>query len=215
MTFKNLMKEEIKVDKKAFLNAVNAQKPMAITAHGDILFGEAQELPPQPYIFVGKPASLTGSALTPPTPLKKILGENYDVKDEGDVVSIYAGRAWQELLAANEPYALYLDTTADGIAEFTDEALEDLVWYSCEFGLNYREIADHLEAHCDGTVVCVENERPYSFNGAAYYDDIEAVRKEAKKFLADTLKQRIDEGKIDLSTLSDDEEEALRFFGLL
>jgi len=215
VTFKNLMKQEIKVDKKSFLNAVNAQKPMAITAEGEILFGEGEELPAQPYIFVGKPASLTGSALTPPTPLKKILGENYDVKDEGEHVSIYAGRAWQELLAANEPYALYLDTTADGIAEFNDKVLEDLVWYSCEFGLNYREIADHLEKAVEGTVVCVENEKPYSFNGAAYVEDIAKARDEARNFIVRTLKERLKKGTIDPDTLEEEEEEALRYFGLI
>ncbi|WP_457597210.1 hypothetical protein [Hydrogenimonas sp.] len=210
----NLIEIPVNVDKKAFLNAVNARKPIGITVYGEIVPGAAESLPPNPYIYVGTPASLMPSALAPATPLAKILGDNYEVKDEGDKISIYAGRAWQELLSANEPFALYLDTTADGIAEFNDKALEEMLWYSCEFGLNYREVADHLEASCDGLILCVENERPYSFNGAVFVDDIEQARKEAKKFLTETIKKRLDEGKIDRDTLSDDEEEALNFFGL-
>jgi hypothetical protein len=209
------MKERVEMDKKAFLDAVNAQKPIGITHEGKIVEGSHETLPPQPYVYVGTPKSLVGSGAEKPTPLAKVLGENYDVKDEGEKVSIYAGRAWQELLAANEPFALYQDTTADGIAEFADETLEDLVWYSCEFGLNYREIAEHLEKACDGLVRCVENEKPYTFNGSAFVDDIEQARAEAKKFITETLKKRLEEGKIDPETLENEEEEALRFFGLL
>lgn len=215
MVFKNLMKEDVKVDKKAFLEAINAQKPMAVTHEGEILFGRPDDLPAKPYVYVGQPASLTGTAGTPPTPLKKILGENYEVKDEGETVAIYAGRAWQELLAANEPYALYLDTTADGIAEFNDEVLEDLVWYSCEFGINYREIAEHLEKHCDGLILCVENEVPYNFNGAVFVDDIQKAREEAKRFMVDTLQSRIKKGAVDIHNLTPEEREALAYFGLI
>ena len=215
MKFKNLMKEHVEIDKKAFLNAINAQKPMALTAEGEILFGTPDELPAQPYVFVGMPKSLVGTALTPPTPLAKILGDNYEVKDEGDRVSIYAGRAWQEMLAANAPFAAYQDTTADGIAEFADKGLEDLIWYSCEFGINYREVAEYLEKSVEGTVLCVENERPYSFNGSAFIDDIEEARVKARRFITETLKERIEKGEIDPTDLSSEEEEALRFFGLL
>lgn len=215
MKFKNLIKENVEVDKKAFLNAINARKPMAVTAEGEILFGKPDELPAQPYIFVGTPKSLVGTDQTPPTPLAKILGDNYEVKDEGEKVSIYAGRAWQELLAANAPFAAYQDTTADGIAEFTDVGLEDLIWYSCEFGINYREVAEYLEKSVEGTVLCVESERPYSFNGSAFIHDIEEARVKARQFITDTLKKRIEQGEIDLSDLSPEEEEALRFFSLI
>ena len=54
MTYYNLLKHDIKVDKKSFLDAVNAQKPIAITLDGDILEASG-DLPSQPYIFVGTP----------------------------------------------------------------------------------------------------------------------------------------------------------------
>ena len=94
---------------------------------GNIVEGEQNILPAQPYIFVEKPKSLVGSALVKPTPLAKILGDNYEAKDNGDKISIYAGRAWQEVLKANEPFCLYQDTTSDGITEFSDNELDDLI----------------------------------------------------------------------------------------
>ncbi|BDY11980.1 hypothetical protein [Hydrogenimonas cancrithermarum] len=215
MKFYNLLNYKIETEKPTFLNAINAQKPMAITLDGKIVEGEKESLPIQPYIFVGKPKSLVGSGLTKPTPLAKILGDNYEVKDEGDKISIYAGRAWQEVLMANEPFYLYQDTTSDGITEFTDDKLDDLIWYSCEFGINYREVAEFLEKSVDGTVVCIENENPYHFNGCTYVDSLEDARAKAFDFIKETLKQRIESGEIDLEDLEEDEEEALRFFKLL
>ena len=215
MTFRNLIKEPVTVDKKRFLNAVNAQKPIAITLNGEILEGDSESLPAQPYVFRGTPKSLVSSSVTKATPLAKILGDNYEVRDEGETVAIYAGRAWQELLAANEPFALYQDTTADGITEFSDKELDELVWYSCEFGINAREVAEFLEKEVSGAVVCIENERPYNFNGCAYVDDIETARKKAFDFIRETLRARLEKEEIEIDTLEEAEEEALRFFGLL
>jgi len=211
----NLLNYQVEVDKNAFLNAINVQKPIAITLEGNIVEGEQNILPAQPYIFVGKPKSLVGSALVKPTPLAKILGDNYEVKDNGDKISIYAGRAWQEVLKANEPFYLYQDTTSDGITEFSDNELDDLIWYSCEFSINYREVAEFLEQNIEGTVICVENENPYHFNGCAYAENIEEARKKAFEFIKETLKKHIDNKEIDLDNLEDDEEEALKFFGLI
>jgi len=84
----NSIDYQVEVEKSAFLNAINAQKPIAITLFGEIIEGEQNTLPSQPYIFVGKPKSLVGSTIIKPTPLAKILGDNYEVKDNGNKVSI-------------------------------------------------------------------------------------------------------------------------------
>jgi len=214
VTFHNLMKQSVEVDKKSFLDCINARRPIGITIDGEIVTGKAGDLPPQPYLFVGTPRSLTGGATVEATPLAKILGESYEVRDEGEKITIYAGRAWQELLAANAPFATYQDTTADGIVEFSDEALENLIWYSCEFGINHRDVAEHLEERMDGRIVCIENERPYSFTGSAFIDDLEAARCIAFDFIRSVLSRKIEEGTIDPDDLSKEEEEALNFFGL-
>jgi len=211
----NLLNYQVEVEKTAFLNAINAQKPIAITLEGEIIEGEQNSLPAQPYIFVGKPKSLVGSTVIKPTPLAKILGDDYEVKDNGNKISIYAGKAWQEVLKANEPFYLYHDGTSDGITEFSDKELDDLIWYSCEFSINYREVAEFLEQNIEGTVICVESEKPYHFNGCAYVDNIEEARKKAFEFIKDTLQKRIEDKKIDLNNLEDEEEEALKFFGLI
>ncbi|WP_353662478.1 hypothetical protein [Hydrogenimonas sp. SS33] len=210
----NLIDHPVRVDKKAFLNAVNAQKPIAVTLDGEILEADG-ELPARPYIFVGKPRSLVGRGLVKPTPLSQILGESYEVKDEGDHISIYAGRAWEELIKANEPYYLYQDNTSEGIAEFTDSELDEHIWYSCEFGINCREVAEMLEKEVEGTLLCIETEKPYNFAGCAFVDDIETARKQSFDFIRAELEKKIASGEIDTEELEEAEEEALKYFGLL
>ena len=214
MQFFNLTEKRIRIDKKAFFEAINLSEPIGITYQGEIVKVQDTVLPSMPYIYLGTPASLVGDAAIPPTPLAKVLGENYEVKDEGEKIAIDAARAWKELLQINEPFALYCDTTADGIAEFNDKELEDLIWYSCEFGLNYREVAEHLEKSVDGVVLCIETQRPYNFNGCAFVDDIEAAREEAKKFLKSAIEEKLQKGEVDMQNLSDEEEAALAFFGI-
>ena len=210
----NLVDHPVQVDKKAFLDAVNAQKTIAITPEGEILEADG-ELPAQPYIYVGTPRSLVGNAVTPPTPLAHVLGENYEIRDLGEKIEIYAGRAWQELLKTNEPYYLYQDTTSDGIAEFMDEKLDEHIWYSCEFGINCREVAEMLEKEAEGTLLCVETEKPYNFNGCAFVEDIEDARRRSYNFIQTSLKQKIETREIELDNLEEAEEEALKFFGLI
>ncbi len=214
MTFLNLYKNPVKIDKKTFLNAVNRQSPMAITPSGDIFYGAIETLPPQPYIYVGQPASLTGSSLSAPTPLTKILGDNYDVEDEGETISIDVSRAWQELLTANEPFCLYQDTTADGITEFSDQKMDELLWHCCEFDIQPREVAEFLEKNVKGTVICLEVERPYSFNGCAFVENLDEAYEKAYTFLRQRIREKIASKEIDPKALEADQEEALRFFDL-
>ena len=210
----NLVDHPVRVDKRAFLNAVNAQKPIAVTPEGEILEAGG-ELPARPYIYIGTPRSLVGNAVTPPTPLANVLGENYELKDLGETIEIYAGRAWQELLKINEPYYLYQDTTSDGIAEFMDEELDEHIWYSCEFGINCREVAEMLEKEAEGTLLCIETEKPYNFNGCAFVEDIADARRRSYDFIRKSLKEKIEKEEIEPDNLEEAEEEALKFFGLL
>ncbi len=212
MTVYNLLNHMPKVDKKAFLEAISDQKPIAITIDGNIIEGPLDNLPAQPYIYMGQPRSLIGSKKSKPTPLEKILGDSYEVKKEGDEILIYAGRAWQDVLNANAPYCLYQDTASDGITEFSDKNLDDLIWYSCEFGINYRNVAEFLEKEVEGSVICIENESPYQFNGCAFVSDMEEARKKAHEFIRSRLQNMIEEKEIDLEDLEEDEEEALRYF---
>lgn len=212
----NLLNHIVKVDKKSFLDALNSGRRIAITPEGEIVEeNENGTLPPQLYIYAGKPGSLTGNGVGRPTPLSKILGENYEVRDEGERVAISADKAWERIVEANLPRFHYLDVAGEGIGEFSDKELDNLIWYSCEFGINYREVAEHLEKSVDGTVLCIEHLEPYRFNGCVYIDDIEKARRVAFDFIVSELKRRIDEGAIDTEDLEDEEEEALRFFGLL
>lgn len=215
MKIYNLLNYQVEVEKSRFLNAINAQKPIAITIEGEIIKNEQGSLPSLPYIFIGKPKSLVRTTLMNPTPLSKILGDNYEIEDNNNKITICAKKAWQEVLKANEPFYLYQDTTSDGITEFTDDELDDLIWYSCEFGINYREVAEFLEKNVEGTIVCVENENPYYFNGCIFVDNIKIAREKAFLFIKESLKNKIDSKEIDLNNLENDEKEALKFFELI
>ena len=213
MKFHNLAEQQTAVDKKEFLDAVNAGKEIGITIDGKIVETEGG-LPKAAYIFVGRPKSLTGNAVTKPTPLAKILGENYEVKDEGAKITINAAKAWQETLLANAPHSLYQDIGGEGISEFSDKELDEFIWYSCEFGIEYRDVAEYLEERIDGTILFIENKVPYQFNGCAITDDLEKARTLAYTFIKEKIAEKIEEGTIDIDDLSDDEEEALAFFNL-
>ncbi len=211
MKFYNLAEYKTEIEKKAFLNAVNSGSEIGITLDGEIV--QAKDgVPKGAYIFIGRPKSLTGSAVTKPTPLAKVLGENYEVKDEGDKISINAAKAWQEVLLANAPHSLYQDIGGEGISEFSDKELDDLIWYSCEFGIEYRDVAEYLEDKIDGTVIYIENKVPYQFNGCAISDDLQKARKLAFDFIRERIGEKLENGEIELDFLSEEEEEALAFF---
>ena len=214
MRFYNLAEEKTKVDKKSFLDAVNSGREIGITIDGQIVATKDGALPKDAYIFIGRPKSLTGNAVTKPTPLSKILGENYEVEDEGDKITISAAKAWQETLLANAPHSLYQDIGGEGITEFSDKELDKLIWYSCEFGIEYRDVAEYLEERIEGTIIFIENKVPYQFNGCAITDDLQNARSIAYTYIRDKIAGKIEDGTIDIDDPSDDEAEALDFFKL-
>ncbi len=212
MKLYNLVKDLVKVDKREFIEVVNAGKFIGITPEGEIIEAKEGSLPKNLYIYAGVPKPIIGSAVTKATPLAKTLGENYDIKDEGEKISISAAKAWEEIVESNSKHTLYLDAAGEGISEFSDEELDNLIWYSCEFDINYREVAEFLESSQEGTILCIEREEPYIFNGIALIDNLQKAREDAYRFIQNELKSGIESGKIELDDLTDEEIDALKFF---
>lgn len=205
----NLFKEIIVVGRTEFMNAINSHKKFAITHEGKIEF---------------EPFSATTMAIfegtTPPPsplspnlqrPLNEMLGKDYRIVEDEDRILIKAAGAWQNIIGYNRIRALYDDTTADGIDKFADKELEQIGWHATEFNITYREIVDQFENHCDGTVICIEQEEPYQFSGLGFVSDIEQARKVAFDFCIATIKEKLANDP-DYATLSDDEEEAKNYF---
>ncbi len=205
----NLFKEIIVVARNDFMNAINANKKFAITHEGKIEF--------EPFssamiaIFEGTipPPSLLSPNLQ--RPLIDMLGKDYRIVEDDDRILIKASPAWQNIIGYNRLRALYDDTTADGIDKFADKELEQIGWHATEFNITYREIVEQFENHCDGTIICIEQEEPYQFSGLGFVSNIEQTRKVAFDFCVSTIKEKL-ANDLDYTTLSDDEEEAKNYF---
>jgi hypothetical protein len=206
----NLLKEIIIVEKQPLLNAISSQKYFGICLNGEITFDPDNKI----VIYKGKHTPKI-SALTPKKPIsiKDFLGPNYRVAEDQTKVGIKASTAWQDIIGFNYDNALYDDTTAEGVHEFSDDSLEQIGWYADEFGIDYRELIDIIEANCKGTLLCVEQEEPYNFSGLGFVDD----PKEAYDLLYNHCQEKI-KNKIATDTLykkdqlNNSELEAAKFF---
>ena len=213
----NLFKEIITAKKSEVIQAINSGKIFAINYKGEIKtppYSEKEIL-----IFEGKHTSKPVSALTPPTPIKisDVFGNNYQIVEDDERVLIKAFSNWQALIGLNTPRSSYDDTTADGVAEFSNKKIENIGWLATEFNINYRDMVEEMEEKCEGITLCIEQEEPqYQFSGLGFiFNDDEAEKtifEFSKKHVADKIKNHEDFKK---DLLTDDEEEAARFFGLL
>lgn len=212
----NLLQEIITVDRAALTAAINASSPFGITIKGEI------HHPPYRakscYIFQGSVARPAVSIMQPAKPrsLAELLGGSLQVVEDGERVMIKAGRDWQRIMGYNLPGADYDDTTGDGIAEFTDGMLEDIGWHATEFDIGYRELVNEIETLCDGTLLCIENEgEHYQFSGMGFIDDIECARETCFGYCVTKIRTLLrDDESYRNGDLTDDEEDALSFFGI-
>ncbi len=216
MTKFNLFKEIIIAEKASLLQAINSAKVFGINIKGEIIYEPFSDK--EILIYQGKYTPAPTSALTPTAtpPLETMLGKNYQLVIDGQRVLIKAFSNWQELIGINTPRASYDDTTADGVAEFSNKELENIGWQATEFNIKYRDLVELLEEKCDGTILCIEQEEPYQFSGLGFLSDDEQAKevmfeycqKEAKKLMNNDPMYAKDE-------LNDDEEEAAEFFKLI
>lgn len=205
----NLFKEIIIVDKDDFLRAASSAKSFAITCSGEIRYAPFAD--DTISIFEGSISPLSPLSTNLSRSISSMLGSNYRIVEDDDRLLIKASGAWQSIIGYNQKRALYDDTTGDGIAEFSDKALEDMGWHATEFNIGYREIVEQFEEKCEGILLCIEQEEPYQFSGLGFVFDLEHVRKIGFEYCAKVIKEKLENDE-DFATLSDDEEEAAEFF---
>lgn len=208
----NLFKEIVIVSKSDFLRAANSAKPFAIAYNGEIHF----EPFPQSLISIyeGSIPPLSPLSTDLSRPLTSMLGDKYRIVEDDDRILIKAFGAWQNIIGFNRLRALYDDTTADGIDKFSDKELEKIGWHATEFNISYRDIVEQFEKECEGILFCIEQEEPYQFSGLGFLSDMKQVQKTAYNYCAAVIKDKI-ENDSDYSTLTDDEEEAAKFFNVI
>jgi hypothetical protein len=208
----NLFNEIIVVKRSDLLNAINSNTEFAITYEGDIIY---ENFGTKPLIYRGIITPELSSTLAPQQPkaLGELLGVTYKVVEDDERVLIKAAAAWQDLIGLNINYCDYDDTTADGVAEFSDKALEDMGWHATEFDVKYRTIIDEIESNCDGILFCIEQKEPYQFSGMGFIFDRECAHQRVfnlcQKIIADKIANDEDFTREDLT---DDEAQAAEFF---
>ncbi|MCF6310528.1 MAG: hypothetical protein L3J19_08690 [Sulfurimonas sp.] len=202
----NLFKEIITANTAELNEAIQSGKKFAININGKIRnepFTSSDML-----IYNGTPNKLK--------PLETTFGNKYQVVVDGDRVLIKAFGNWQELIAINTPLATYDDTTADGVAEFSNKGLEDIGWHATEFNITYRELVEVLEEKANGTILCIEQEKPYQFSGFGFINNFDDARDILFTICKEKIKKLIYEDEdFKRESLTDEEEEAAEFFEVI
>lgn len=200
----NLLKEIIVINQQQLINALNSKKVFAINTDAKIVF--------EP--FDKKDILIFKSTKTDAKNLTEFFGNNYQVLEDDGRVLLKAGLNWQEIIKLNSKRASYDDTTADGVDRFLNEDLEKIGWYATDFDITYRELVEILEDRCDGTLICIERDEPFQFSGLGFLAD----DKQAFEVLFNYVKEKItklleNDPLYKKDNLTDDEEEAVEFFG--
>ena len=205
----NLFNEIIKVNRLKLQEAIKSNKEFSITIDGEIEF-----IPYSSkgiYIFRGQ-----NNDNLKEFSLNDFFKSNYQVVEDGDRVLIKAFSNWQELIKLNTPNSSYDDTTADGIAEFSNKELEEIGWHITEFNVQYRELVEILEERCNGTILCIEQEEPYQFSGLGFLTDDNEAFEILYNYAQNIVKEKIaNDEDFNPDELDDDQEEAANFFKVL
>jgi len=200
----NFLVDEVQVSNALFSKAINSNREFGIGIDGDIDYdlksGKA-------YIFKGE-ANLFNK-LEP-------LGKGYKIKATFVTVTISFDNIWNRIIDINTDSAMYEDSASDGIADFQDSTLENIGWHGVEFKISYRDMVEFLEKHIDGTVICVEQEEPYMFNGFGFIsnENIEKARELLFDFTKSEIIKHISENKTEFDKygFSDDQQDSINYF---
>lgn len=202
----NLFNEIIITNKSSLLQAINSSKLFGINISGEIVYEPFSDN--EIFIYQGKPEIVEN--------FTTVLGKNYQLVEDNERVLIKAFSNWQELIRINTPRASYDDTTADGVAEFSNKKLENIGWQVTEFNVGYRTLVELLEEKCEGVILCIEQEEPYQFSGLGFLSDNPHAEKIMFKYCQNIVKDKLDNDEdFDKDDLEDDQEEAAKFFNCL
>ncbi len=208
----NLFNEIIVANKTNILSAINSNKDFTIDIDGEIAY---EPFTTKPVIFKGKVDKQTVNPLNPNASqsLDDMFGKNYQLVEDGERVLIKAFSNWQNIIEFNTENASYDDTTADGVAEFSNKELEEIGWHATEFDIKYRTLVEVLENECDGILLCIEQEDPYQFSGLGFLSDNTHAKEVIYNYCQKEVKRLMAEDEhFAKENLEDDELEAAEFF---
>jgi hypothetical protein len=212
----NVAKEKIKVDRASLMQAINGAKEFAITISGEILYPPYHDRAIYIYKGVIMPISTSGLSMPKSMRLQELFHVGYKLEEEGESVIFDVANAWNVIVPINIENATFDDTTSDGIMDLYDPELEEMSWHGIEWGITNREISDVIEEKCDGTLFCYHTESPFMFSSLVYIDDMACAREKVKEMIVETIKEKLaHDPEFAVDSLSEDEEEAAKYFGVL
>jgi hypothetical protein len=202
----NVLTDKIIVSNGEFSKAINSKKEFGIDIEGKVLY----EKDPNKFLIFWGRANLVAK--------NQILGAEYGVQMSFVSVTIDLQKSWDRLMELNSLNALYEDHSAEGIDNFKDKELEEIHWFSVEFGITSRELATELENFAEGYLVGLEHEEPYNFSGLGFLnkEDLESSRKHLFQFTKEKIEEKIEKEKEEFEKygFTEDQEESLEFFGV-
>jgi len=202
----NFLADEVQIPNVEFSKAINSNREFGISAKGEIHFDLKKNTP---YIFSGKANIM--NKLEP-------LGKGYKIKATFVTVSISFSNIWNKIVEINRNSAMYEDSASDGIAEFQDKELEQIGWHGVEFKLTYRHFVEFLEKNIAGTILCIEQENPYMFNGFGFIQDenLKESRKQLFAFVKSEIEKHLEKNSEEFIKygFSNEQKESLEFFGI-
>ena len=201
----NLFNEIITAKTSEIKDAIDSGEKFAINSDGEVLKRELKD--GDIIIYNGTPDK--------DKEIEKAFGPKYQIVVSGDRVLIKAFSNWQEIIAFNTPLASYDDTTADGVAEFSNKDLEDIGWQATEFNISYRELVEVLEEKVEGITLCIEQEEPYQFSGFGFITNNAQAKDVMFEYCKEKIKDKLkNDDNFKEEYLEDDQLEAKEFFGL-
>jgi len=201
----NLFNEIITAKTSEIKEAIDSGEKFAINSDGEILTRDLKE--GDIIIYSGTPDK--------DKEIEKAFGPKYQIVVSEDRVLIKAFSNWQEIIALNTPLASYDDTTADGVAEFSDKELEEIGWQATEYNITYRELVEILEEKVEGVTLCIEQEEPYQFSGFGFITNNAQAKDVMYAYCKEKVKDKLqNDDNFKEEYLEDDQFEAKEFFGL-
>jgi len=201
----NLFNEIITAKTSEIKEAISSGEKFAINSDGEILQRDLKE--GDIIIYNGIPDKNKE--------IEKAFGPKYQVVVSDDRVLIKAFSNWQEIIAINTPLASYDDTTADGVAEFSNKDLEEIGWQATEYNISYRQLVELLEEKVDGVTLCIEQEEPYQFSGFGFITNNAQAKDVMYEYCKNIVKDKLEnDDNFKEEYLEDDQFEAKEFFGL-
>lgn len=145
-----------------------------------------------------------------------LFDTSYKIDQDDKNITINAGGAWRIILELNRLNATYDDSSADGIDRFPTKDMEDIGWHATEFNINYRTLAEVLEAKCDGILLCIEQDEPYQFSGLGFVPDLYDAKNKMFEYCQNEVKRLIaEDDEFEEAFLSYEQIEAAVFFKIM